>query len=396
MLSTRTKRLSPSVIQEMMELVSRPDCISFTAGEPSMDLHPLEKIRMAFNEVLFQNPEVLAYSDPCGDPELRTWISDWLEKSGYVKSGPGMENLLLTNGSQAGLNLLSLMFLQEGDRIMVEDPSYTEAILSFGKEGASFCPVPLDDQGPRLEVMEDRLKKEKISFFYSVPTFQNPSGGCISRERKLQILDLASKYDLMIVEDDPYRELWYDSPPPPTFMSLCRDEGRVIYLGSFSKTVAPGMRCGYMVLPPEVMKKAAQLRVALEINLPSILHKALLAVVDDPLFSLHLDNLRNNYRDRRDSMVAELSEHMVPLGFEFSKPGGGFFIWGKVPGIDGMAFSRYAALNEKVGIIPGKGFFVGNGGEDYLRLSFAQVLPEDSGKGVIRLARALEGYHGSH
>lgn len=390
--NSRMERLNPSVIQEMMSLISRPGCISFTAGEPSMDLHPMEKLRQAINETLFSNPEVLAYSDPSGDPELRAWISAWLKKKGYASFEPGMERILLTNGSQAGLNFLSLMFLTEGDKILVEDPSYTEAILSFGKEGVAFLPVPLEEEGPDLDVMEDFLKKNRVSFFYTVPTFQNPSGRSISKEKKMKILELAEKYDFLIVEDDPYRELWYDSSPPATFLSLSSDNERVIYLGSFSKIVAPGVRCGYMVLPLSVMAKASDLRVAIEINLPSLIHKALLKVVDDPIFPLHLDNLRSTYRARRDCMVRDVSEFLAPLGFRFSIPQGGFFLWGSMNELDGLEFSRYAAIHEKIGVIPGEGFFVGGGGKDYLRFSFAQVLPEQSREGMLRLERAFRGF----
>ncbi len=388
----RMKRLKPSIIQEMMTLVSRPGCISFTAGEPSMDLHPLEKIRSAIDETLLNDPGTLAYSEPSGDPGLRAWISSWLETNQYCAGNPGMERIFLTNGSQAGLNFISLMFLKEGDNVLVEDPSYTEAIMSFGKEGVNFLPVPLKEEGPDLQVMEDFLKKNRVSFFYSIPTFQNPSGRSISKERKVEILDLAEKYDFLIVEDDPYRELWFDSSPPPTFLSLSRDDERVIYLGSFSKIIAPGLRCGYMVLPLSIMKKAAELRVALEINLPSIIHKTVLNVVDDPLFPLHLDNIRSTYRSRRDSMVKNVYELLTPLGFSFSPPEGGFFIWGSMKGLKGLEFSRYAAINEKIGVIPGEGFFVGTGGENYLRFSFAQVLEDQSREGVIRLNRALKNF----
>ena len=390
--NSRMGRLTPSSIQEMMNLSSKPGCISFTAGEPSMELYPVEKIEEAMAATLSKEPEVLAYSEPPGDPGFRDWISEWLDGKGYTPGPAGMERIMLTNGSQAGLNLLSLMFLEKGSRIMVENPSYPEAVLTFAKEGPEFLPVPMDSDGPDVAGMEDILKRNRISFFYTIPTFQNPSGLSTSTERKKRILELADKYDFMIVEDDPYRELWFDAEPSPTYLSLCGNGDRVLYLGSFSKIVAPGVRCGYMVLPPDVMKKATELRVALEVNLPSLLHRMLHKVVTDPFFDGHLDHLRDVYRSRRDSMAENVDKYLSPLGFDFSRPAGGFFLWGRVPGIDGAGFCRYAVLKEKIGVIPGKAFFVGGGGDDYIRMSFAKVVPTQAEEGVLRLQRAMKGF----
>jgi len=392
MFNDRMKRLTSSSIQEMMNLSSVPGCISFAAGEPSMELYPAEKIKTAFDETLLKEPEVLAYSEPPGDPGLRNWISEWLYDKGYSPRLVGMERILLTNGSQAGLNLISLMFLEEGSRIMVEDPSYPEAILTFGKEGTEFFPVPISGDGPDIDKMEETLKKNRISFFYTIPTFQNPSGISTSAEKKRQVLALAEKYDFMIIEDDPYRELWFDDEPPVTYLSLSGDSGRVFYLGSFSKIVAPGVRCGYMVLPYDVMKKAVDLRVALEVNLPSLMHRMLHKVVTDPFFPHHLDHLRDVYRERRDSMAGSVDKYLVPLGFDFIRPAGGFFLWGRIPGIDGADFCRYAVVNEKIGVIPGEAFSPGGEGADFVRISFAQVLPDQAKMGVGRLERALKKY----
>ncbi len=391
----RVRSLTPSIIQEMRDLISVPGTISFAAGEPSSELYPVTELRSAFGKVLENSPELLAYASPAGDPCLREWISSWLYRKGYSLEEKGSDRILLTNGSQAGLNLLSLMFLEKGKKIVLEDPSYTEAMLTFSKEGVQLLTVPMDDEGPVPDLFEKVVREEKPELYYTIPTFQNPSGISVSEKRKLQILDIADRYGVRIIEDDPYRQLWFDSAPPSTYLALSEDSENIIYLGSFSKIIAPGIRCGYALLPPEVMKKAMELRVLLEIGLSSVLQRSVFEFLSTSDFEAHLVHLREVYRSRRDAMVNSLNKNIVPHGMDLGVPEGGFFIWGRIPGIDTSEFARFAAKEEKIGTVPGSGFFaVPDHGREFLRLSFAQVTPEEAEEGSQRLSRALIRYKG--
>lgn len=392
----RIKRMSPSIIQEMRDLVSRPGTVSFTAGEPSEDLFPLEELKSSFEKVFNESPDLLSYAPPAGDPQLRSWISNWLYEKGYTVQKVEPERILLTNGSQAALSLVSLMFFNSGTGIVLEDPSYTEAMLAFGKEGCNMMTVEMDAEGPLPDSYERVVKQNRPSFFYTIPTFQNPSGFSTSEHRKQKILEISETYGVVIIEDDPYRELWFDVPPPLTYMSLSPKSSGIFYLGSFSKIIAPGMRCGFAVLPEEVMKKAVELRVLMEIGLSSLVQRALWEFLVNTDMEGYLHELRNVYRKRRDSMVDSMKKHLEPRGFRFAVPGGGFFVWGNLPGIDCTDFAKYAAREEKVGCIPGSGFFVDpSDGREFLRFSFAQVDRKGSEEGMLRLSRALDKYPSS-
>jgi 2-aminoadipate transaminase len=389
----RVNNMSPSIIQEMKDLVSRPGTVSFTAGEPSPELFPIGGLKAAFEKVLNGYPELLSYAPPAGDPVLRSWISSWLQQRGYVEKDPGPERILLTNGSQAALGILALMFFQKGTAIVVENPSYTEAMLTFRKEGCTLLPVDMDNEGPLPDDFEKLAREKKPSFFYTIPTFQNPSGITTSEERKKDILEIAERYGIRIIEDDPYRELWYDSPPPATYIALSSESGNIIYLGSFSKIIAPGLRCGFALLPDEIMGKAVDMRVLMEIGLSSLTQRALFEFLVNADLDSYLGSIRDVYRNRRDKMISAMKNYFEPESLLFEVPMGGFFIWGRLPGTDCTDFARFAALEEKVGAIPGSGFFEDPGeGREFLRFSFAQVDGDTSWEGIIRLSRALEKY----
>jgi 2-aminoadipate transaminase len=390
--NARAQKLQPSGIQEMMVYASRPGTISFAAGQPSEDLYPVEVIKQGFNEAL-NDMSVLAYPHTAGDPLLRKWVSDWMADEKLVLEAPGEDRILLTTGSQQGLNILSQLFLKDGDVVIVENPSYPEAMLTFEKEGARFLTVPIDEEGPDPMRLEKVLKKEKVAFFYTIPTFQNPSGASTSLKRKREILALLKKYGVTLVEDDPYRQLWFDSQPEATYLSIAEEDDPVIYLGSFSKIVAPGLRCGWMVLPPEVMEKAVQLRLTLELGSSALLQRIVFFVVSQPSFDEHLHSLRDEYKERRDAMAEAISKYLTPLGFSFSLPHGGFFFWGENKKIDGVAFARFAAKEHKVAVIPGEIFFAfPEEGKHFIRLSFAKVKAGEMSTGIERIAEAFREF----
>ena len=266
-LSARARRLYDSDIQDMIELVHQNQALSFTAGEPSEDLLPLEKLRSSFAAAFDGGPEMLTYyHDSDGHEELRRWIASWMRKDGLIPSCLDWRQLMLTTGSHEGINITVEGLVDPGDAVAVEAPSYAEALLTFSKEGAVFFGLDMDSQGPLPKKLEILARGHHIKLLYTIPNYQNPSGTVTSPERRKEILDLAKKYDFLILEDDPYRHLYYDAPPPGSYLALPENDGRVIYLGSFSKLIAPGIRCGWMIASPELYEKFHQLRVTNDLN----------------------------------------------------------------------------------------------------------------------------------
>ncbi len=392
-LNARAKRLVPSVIREMMQRVSKPGVISFTAGQPSEDLYPVDALDAALQKVLREEPGLLAYPDPLGDVMLREWIAWWLKAQCVIPEGISERNIVLTTGSQEGINIVSQLFLKEGDAVVVEDPSYPEAMLSFSKEGAELLTAPFDGDGPDPAALEKILSSRKVSFFYTIPTFQNPTGRSTTAERKREILAVLRKHDTILLEDDPYRFLWYDQMPELPYSAIAEKGDRIISLGSFSKIVVPGVRCGWMILPEILAPKVAMLRLTFELGLPAFLQRAVFSVVSGPGFAGHLERLRQVYSERRDALSDALSKLAGNKGLSFERPGGGFFIWGHAPEIRSIEFARFAVEEEAVGVIPGSVFFANPGdGETELRFSFAKVAPERAWEGADRFVRALERY----
>jgi 2-aminoadipate transaminase len=379
----------------MMRFVAEEKALSLTAGEPFEELYPSERLKEAFERTLGGGPSLYTYSNERrGKDNLRTWIFQWMKRDGLVPPWASEENIFITSGSQEGLHFLTECFVEKGRKILVESPSYPEALVSFKKEGADFIDVPLHEDGPDIEAMKKVLERENISFFYTIPTFQNPTGSLTSDEKRLEVLELAQKHDFLIIEDDPYRHLSLTGIPGRTYLSLAGDDDRVLYMGSFSKIVAPGMRIGWALVPDAVGDAFLKLRVVSNLCLSEFNQVALLNFLEDLDFDAWLSHLQNAYRNHRDAMVEGLKRDAKEEGLSFNNPRGGFFIWGRVPWIKDMHdFARFAVMEEKVGILPGDIFFIDpSRGRDTIRLSFAKTPPQVAKEGCRRLGRALRSY----
>ncbi|MCF7936090.1 MAG: PLP-dependent aminotransferase family protein [Synergistales bacterium] len=389
-------RVKPSVIAEMVYLVQEYEAISFTAGQPSADLFPMEDFSRGFRQAC-EIPELFGYyHDYAGLVELREWIVQWMRGDGLLPHWAGVEHVLLTNGSQEGLNLLAEALIDPGDAVALEDPSYPEALLAFRKEGARLVPVPVDMEGPSLEELERVFREEGVRFFYSIVNFQNPSGASTSDARKEAVLELARRYDVVILEDDPYHYLRFEGAFPGSYIAMAGDDDRVVYLGSFSKILAPGLRCGWLVAPRSLVVALTCLRVACEIGLSAVPQYAVYETVRDLDMTSYLLTLQDRYKMRRDALVKALGEYVVPQGLHFEVPEGGFFIWGEIPGIDDIySFARFAVVEERVGVVPGMIFSpLEDGGYRHIRFSYATADEATSREGARRLARALSAYLG--
>ncbi len=396
-LSTMAKeRLEPSEIGEMIKLTIENDAISFTAGEPSADIYPLAELKEAFKNVFDETSLLAYYKDDFGLIELREWIAARMLVDGIAPKWVNSENILLTNGAGEAIQLVSEALIDPGSVVLVESPTYTESLLTFRKQGAQCLSVPSDDEGIVPEALEDILSKRSVRFLYTIPNFQNPSGRTASLERRKKILEVAEKFDIPILEDDPYHYLSYDRVPPDSYLKLAGEDKRVIHTNSFSKTVAPGMRCGWAVIPGSLIKQMNALRVSAGLTRAAIVQKGLVNYLKSIDFNERVNFLCDTYRVRRNGMMKAIADHLDPLGIKTNYPSGGFFVWAEVPFIDDVkSFARFAVVEKKIGIIPGSAFFTqdeAHKGNNSFRISFAKVSPDVAKDGVLRLADAFDSY----
>jgi 2-aminoadipate transaminase len=388
------ERLEVSAIGSMIKLVIEHGAISFTAGEPSADLLPTNLLAEAFGGVFDDAAQLGYYRSDLGHVEFRDWIVEWMRRDGLIPDWVKTKNIMVTCGSQEGINLAGEALIDPGCYVLVESPTYMETLLTFRKQGAICLGVPTDGDGIVIDALEDILRREKIRFLYSIPNFQNPSGNTTTLERRKEVLALLQKYDIPLLEDDPYHYLSYDNTPPASYISLAGDDARVIYLGSFSKIVAPGVRCGWMVVPDSLIAEITSLRVNSCLGLPIIVQQGMLNLLTRLDLESYIGRLCSVYAGRRDALLSALDTHVSGEGLVHNRPLGGFFIWGRLEGITDMTdFARYAVVNEKIGVIPGSVFFV-PGTEDpaSIRFSFAKVDKAKAEEGAARLARAIKSY----
>lgn len=388
------ERLETSIIGTMIKLVGEHSAISFGAGEPSADMFPVEELKAAFADI-FDDPSLLGYyGDDYGFEPLREWIAHRMRLDDMAPDWVTWEHVLLTNGAGEGINLAAEALIDPGCLVLVESPTYTETLLTFRKQGATCVSVPSDEEGVLPDALEQQLRERRFRLFYTIPNFQNPSGRTVSLQRRLDILEVLRRYDLPILEDDPYHYLSYDGEVPTSYLKLAGEDKRVLHCNSFSKIVAPGMRTGWVVVPPALKDAMTAFRVSAGLTRPAIIQRGLWNLLSSSDFFTCLKGLRAVYRARRDAMLEAIQKDLAPLGVRTNAPKGGFFIWGKAPQIeDSVSFARHAVEREKVGIIPGAAFFpTGQAEAGTFRLSYAKVRQERVGEGMQRLARAFASY----
>ena len=361
----------------------RTDVIPFDAGSPPAELFPVDAVREAVADVLARGPNALRYTPAPGDPELRRLLAERLELAG-IRATPSQ--VLVLSGSEQGIFLVAQALLEPGDGVVVEAPTYPGALRTFRILGAQLHPVPVDEDGMRLDVLEGVLAHGRPKLIYTVPTFHNPTGTTMSADRRRALLDLAYRYRVPILEDDPYHALRYEGAPVPPIKALDR-QNHVIYLSTFSKAFFPGLRVGWLVAPSGVTERLAALRRSLDLC-PSSLGQA---VAHELLRrnTGHVERVVPIYRARRDAMLAALDRHCRRL-MDWHRPQGGFFVWVKLR--DGVYAEELLAEAVRTGVtfVPGRPFFPeGAGGEAQVRLSFPGVSEERIEEGVRRLAAAF-------
>ena len=375
------RQLRPSTIREILKVTSQPDIISFAGGLPAPELFPVEAVRAAASTVLEQNgPDALQYGPSEGYMPLRDWIAEEVRQRGIAATS---SDVLVTNGSQQVLDLVGKLFLNAGDVVLTENPTYLAAIQAFQTFEARFVPVPTDEQGLIPEALPELIRQHRPKFLYTIPNFQNPTGVTLSAERRASLARIAAEHGLVVVEDDPYGKLRYRGTNVPP-VKHWDEAGGVIYASTFSKTIAPGLRLGWVVAPAEVFSRLLILKQASDLHTSSFDQRVAHAFLTQNDQAAHVERIRRAYGERFDVMNEALRTEM-PRGFTWTQPEGGMFLWVTGPeSLDGMALLR-RAIEHKVAFVPGRDFFPGDGGRNHLRLNFSNSAPERIREGVRRL-----------
>ncbi|MGZ5206283.1 MAG: aminotransferase-like domain-containing protein [Caldimonas sp.] len=386
-LAARTGRMNPSVIREILKLAELPGIISLAGGLPSPDTFPIEAMRVASERVLRESPrEALQYAASEGYMPLREWVAAEMAGHGLAVDAA---QVLITTGSQQGLDLVGKALIDAGSRVAVESPTYLGALQAFTAYEPEFVAIDCDDQGPLPDALVRQARGAR--FLYVLPNFQNPGGRSIGAARRDAIALSARAIGLPIVEDNPYGDLWFDAAPAPPIAARWR-EG-TIYLGSFSKVLAPGLRLGYAIAPPAVFPKLLQAKQAADLHTPGFNQRVVHEVIRAGFLKEHVPTIRARYKAQRDAMQAALLAHLPltgPRACRWRVPGGGMFFWVELPsGIDAEALLP-RAVERGVAFVPGAPFYAGAALKNTLRLSYVTVSPEAIERGVAALAAALE------
>jgi 2-aminoadipate transaminase len=391
----RTKVIKSSVIRELLKLTQRPEVISFAGGLPAPELFPIERFQQVCRRVLAEKGAcALQYGTTEGYAPLREMIAGNMARYGIVAAA---ENVLITSGSQQALDLIGKLLVNPGDRLLVEAPTYLGALQAFDVYGAEYVSVPIDDDGVQTWRLEEALRSGP-KFMYILPNFQNPGGVTLSEGRRHELVLLADRYGIPIIEDDPYGQLRYEGEHLSPLIvadreNLRRDDGyrlgNVIYLSTFSKTLAPGLRLGWIVAPPEVVSKLVQLKQGADLHTSTFVQVVAHEVARDGFLDEHVKKIRQVYRERRDAMLAALQEFFPPE-VTWTHPAGGLFLWVTLPvNIECKALFQ-AALQQDVAFVPGDSFYAtGDEGPRHMRLNFSNAPPERIREGIRRLSVAV-------
>ncbi|MBZ0278758.1 MAG: PLP-dependent aminotransferase family protein [Anaerolineae bacterium] len=390
----RTALLRPSAIREILKLTQQHDIISFAGGLPAPDFFPVERVREAAETVLTERAaEALQYSTTEGIPELRDFIAARMSNEQLTVT---RENILIVSGAQQGIDLVGRVLLDDGDGILVENPTYLGTLLTWNLYSPRYVTVPTDHDGLRVDELEPALRQNP-KLMYLIPNFQNPQGVTISRERRETLVKLLARYHVPVVEDNPYGELRYSGEPIPSLYELDaastnsrRLEGHVLYAGTFSKVLMPGLRLGWIAAPVPVIEKLVQAKQAADLQSSSLSQLLTYEVARDGFLDQHIIRLRNEYRQRRDVMLAAMDRYFPTEGVTWAKPEGGLFLMVTLPESVDTAELLKEATRNKVAFVPGTDFFLGGAGRNTMRLNFSNARPEMIETGIQRLGKLLK------
>jgi 2-aminoadipate transaminase len=388
----RTQRMQSSMVRELLKLTEKPDLISFAGGLPAPEVFPVEQFKAAARRVLTQAGwKSLQYSTTEGYPKLREMIARHTQRYGIMVKP---DNILMTNGSQQALDLIGKLFINPGDRIAVERPTYLGALQAWNAYQAEYIGIAMDDDGLMADDLEEALRSGP-KFLYALPNFQNPTGVTLSLARRKQVVKLADRWGVPIVEDDPYGQLRFKGDHLPSLAVLDSQErdgvqytGNVIYLSTFSKTLSPGIRLGWIVAPVEVISKLVLAKQGADLHTSTFIQMVAYEVARGGFLDRHVRHIRSVYRLRRDTILSALKRHMPP-GVCWTQPEGGLFIWVRLPeSMDTTEILR-DAIDQKVAFVPGSAFYDNGSGKNTMRLNFSNATPAKIEEGIARLGKVL-------
>jgi len=390
----RTKSVKSSVIRELLKITQRPEVISFAGGLPAPEVFPVARFQEACQRVLATQPTTaLQYGPTEGYRPLREFIVAQMARYGIVAT---VDNVLITSGSQQALDLIAKLLINRGDRILVESPTYLGALQAFDLMGAEYVTVPVDDDGLQTCNMEQALRSGP-KFMYILPNFQNPGGVTLSRKRRDELVELSDRYGIPIIEDDPYGQLRYEGEHISPLVvldrtNLLRDNGyklgNVIYLSTFSKVLAPGLRVAWIVAPPDVIAKLVQIKQSTDLHTSTFTQMVVYEAARDGFIDEHVKLIRATYKVRRDAMLSALNDFFPPE-VSWSHPHGGLFLWVTMPpGVDSSRLLELA-LRQNVAFVPGEPFYPNGDTGSHMRLNFSNAAPEQIREGIRRLSIAV-------
>lgn len=395
----RMQRMGSSVIRELLKLTQRPNLISFAGGLPAPELFPVQAFQEASNRVLQEHGSAaLQYSTTEGYPPLRQYIVEKMRAYG-IETTP--ENVLITSGSQQALDIIGKILINSGDKILTERPTYLGALQAWTAYQAEFVTVPIDDDGLQVDLLEEALSAGP-KFMYILPNFQNPAGTTLSAARRRQLVDIADHYGCPIIEDDPYGELRFEGEhqDPLVVVDAQKVNGRahngsngfmrgnVIYLSTFSKTLAPGLRLAWMVAPREVIQRCVMAKQGMDLHTSSYVQMVAYEVAKTGYLKEHVRLIRQTYRQRRDVMLDAMTRYFPP-DVTWTHPQGGLFLWARLPEWMDAADVLTKAIENNVAFVPGTAFYPDGSGRNTMRLNFSNALPEQIEEGIRRIGQVL-------
>jgi 2-aminoadipate transaminase len=394
-LAARAAAMNPSAIREILKVTERPGILNFAGGLPSPETFPVEAMRAACATVLAEGSAIakpaLQYAASEGLPELRQWVASEMAKQGATVSP---EQVLITTGSQQGLDLVAKVLIDASAPLLVETPTYLGALQAFTPMQPQVISVASDDDGVLPEALRQQLAEEgqvvggeHPRFMYLLPNFQNPTGRTMPEARREAVLAVCREHRLPIIEDNPYGELWFDQPPPQPL--LARWPEGVIYLGSFSKILAPGLRLGYVIAPSALYPKLLQAKQAADLHTPGFNQRVVIEVLKGDFLDRHVPTIRALYKSQRNAMMAALERHMAGLDVTWTQPVGGMFVWLRLPeGLDAQALLPQA-VEAGMAFVPGTPFYAHQPDRRTLRLSFVTSTVAQIDQGMAMLAQVI-------
>jgi 2-aminoadipate transaminase len=373
-----------SAVREILKVAERPDILSFAGGLPAPELFPVAAIAAAHADVLArEGGSALQYSTTEGYGPLRAWIAQHLRTRGIAATP---EELLILSGSQQGIDLVARVFLDPGDVVLVESPTYLAAIQSFAAYQVRLVAVPSDDHGMQVDKLEALIAEHRPKLIYIVPSFQNPKGTTLPPERRAALVAIAAAHRVAILEDDPYGELAFTGAPPRPIAA--DSQGNVLYLSTFSKTLAPGLRIGWLWGDPAVLRKVTIAKQAADLHTATLAQRATANLLTSFDYHGHVARIREVYGERCRTMLAALAAHM-PDGCRWVTPTGGMFVWMQLPaGVNADALLPIA-VERKVAFVPGSAFFIQDARHDFVRLNFSNQPPQAITEGMRRFGEVV-------